>query len=86
VQRPSFVLIIFIDTTICSSRLIQNIRLADDPSTMGVLGKEWDLNIEEQEVEFRDDLRAASGIGKRRRKVRCCHCLFLGQSILPILL
>ncbi|KAH9997918.1 TPR-like protein [Russula vinacea] len=50
------------------NRLVQNIRLADDSSTVGVLGKEWDLNIGEQEVEFRDDLRAASGIGKRRRK------------------
>lgn len=68
-----------------SSRLVQNIRLADDLSNVGVLGKEWDLNIEEQEVEFRDDLRAASGIGKRRRKVWYCHCLFSGQSILPIL-
>ena len=54
---------------IVSSRLVRNIRLADDTSTVGVLGKEWDLNIGEQEVEFRDDLRAASGIGKRRRKV-----------------
>ncbi|KAI9512391.1 TPR-like protein [Russula earlei] len=50
------------------NRLIQNIRLADETSTVGVLGKEWDLNIEEQEMVFRDDLRAASGIGKRRRK------------------
>ena len=56
---------------IVSSRLVRNIRLADDSSTVGVLGKEWDLNIGEQEVEFRDDLRAASGIGKRRRKVWC---------------
>lgn len=55
------------------SRLVQNIRLADDSSAVGVLGKEWDLSIEEQEVEFRDDLRAASGIGKRRQKVRLCH-------------
>lgn len=50
------------------NRLVRNIRLADDSSSVGVLGKEWDLNIGEQEVEFRDDLRAASGIGKRRRK------------------
>ncbi|KAI0269808.1 TPR-like protein [Gloeopeniophorella convolvens] len=52
------------------SRLVQNIRLADDSSSVGVLGKEWDLNIEEQETEFLDDLRAASGIGKRRHKHR----------------
>ena len=59
------------NVTTVSSRLVRNIRLADDSSTVGVLGKEWDLNIGEQEVEFRDDLRAASGIGKRRRKVWC---------------
>jgi hypothetical protein len=63
---------------VVSSRLVQNIRLADDSSTVGVLGKEWDLDIGEQEVEFRDDLRAASGIGKRRRKVWCYHRLFAG--------
>ncbi|SRR6266403_1301832 len=61
-----------INMIIVSSRLVQNIRLADS-STFGVLGKEWDLNIGEQEVEFRDDLRAASGIGKRRRKVWYCR-------------
>ena len=61
----------YLNVTTVSSRLIRNIRLADDSSTVGVLGKEWDLNIREQEVEFRDDLRAASGIGKRRRKVWC---------------
>jgi general transcription factor 3C polypeptide 3 (transcription factor C subunit 4) len=60
-------------TSSLSSRLVQNIRLADDSSTVGVLGREWDLNIGEQEVEFRDDLRAASGIGKRRRKVWFYH-------------
>ena len=49
-----------------SSRLVQNIRLAEDSSAAGVLSKDWDLDIEEQ---FRDDLRAASGIGKRRKKV-----------------
>lgn len=63
----------YFNMIIVSSRLVQNIRLADDSSTVGVLGKEWDLNIGEQEVEFRDDLRAASGIGKRRRKVWCYH-------------
>ncbi|KAH9065441.1 TPR-like protein [Lactarius vividus] len=47
------------------NRLVQNIRLAEDSSAVGVLSKDWDLDIEEQ---FRDDLRAASGIGKRRKK------------------
>jgi len=34
-----------------------------------MLSRDWDINIAEKEAEFRDDLRAASGIGKRRRKV-----------------
>jgi hypothetical protein len=71
VQCPSFTHHRFFYAIIVSSRLVRNIRLADDSSTVGVLGKEWDLNIGEQEIEFRDDLRAASGIGKRRRKVWC---------------
>jgi general transcription factor 3C polypeptide 3 (transcription factor C subunit 4) len=48
---------------------VENIRLVDGPSHTGVLGKEWDFNIEEKEAEFRDDLRAASGIGRKRKKV-----------------
>ncbi|KAI0049823.1 TPR-like protein [Auriscalpium vulgare] len=48
------------------NRLVQDIRLADDASTTGVLGKEWDLNIDDQENAFRDDLRLASGIGRKR--------------------
>jgi hypothetical protein len=69
---------LFLTRLFCSSRLVQNIRLADESSNVGVLGKEWDLNIEEQEVEFRDDLRAASGIGKRRIKVS--YCLVYSQD------
>ncbi|EGN99637.1 hypothetical protein SERLA73DRAFT_159861 [Serpula lacrymans var. lacrymans S7.3] len=33
-----------------------------------MLSKDWDFNIEEHDVEFKDDLRAASGIGKRKKK------------------
>jgi general transcription factor 3C polypeptide 3 (transcription factor C subunit 4) len=69
---------------IVSSRLVQNIRLADEASAIGVLGKEWDLNIEEQEVEFRNDLRAASGIGKSRQKVRLCHQQTLRLELIPV--
>lgn len=29
----------------------------------------WDINLEEENAEFRDDLRAATGIGKRKKKV-----------------
>ena len=51
-----------------ASRLVENIRLADSSSHAGVLSKEWDFNIAEKEAEFRDDLRAASGIGRKRNK------------------
>ncbi|KAJ7263136.1 hypothetical protein B0H12DRAFT_1103519 [Mycena haematopus] len=44
-------------------RLVQNIQL---DSTAGTLAKEWDFTIYDQ-AEYRDDLRAASGIGQKRR-------------------
>ncbi|KAJ3569113.1 hypothetical protein NP233_g5266 [Leucocoprinus birnbaumii] len=49
-------------------RLIQTIRQNEGSSGSGMLSRDWDINIAEREAEFRDDLRAASGIGKRRRK------------------
>lgn len=52
-----------------NSRLIVNIRDSDGASGSGMMTKDWDFNIEEKDAEFRDDLRAASGIGRRRRKV-----------------
>lgn len=51
-------------------RLIQNIREAGDGSSSGMLNKMWDISLEEREAEFRDDLRAASGVGKLKKKVR----------------
>jgi general transcription factor 3C polypeptide 3 (transcription factor C subunit 4) len=51
------------------SRLIQNIRSRDDPSANTGMTKDWDFNIEEKDAEFRDDLREASGVGRRRKKV-----------------
>ncbi|KAF9032358.1 hypothetical protein BJ165DRAFT_1535052 [Panaeolus papilionaceus] len=61
-------------------RLVKNIRQRDtfnssastsgagsNPLT-GILTKEWDLTIEEQEAQFKDDLREASGVGRKRRK------------------
>lgn len=27
----------------------------------------WDINLEEKEAEFRDDLRDASGVGRSRK-------------------
>jgi general transcription factor 3C polypeptide 3 (transcription factor C subunit 4) len=51
------------------SRLVQNIRGADGSSgAMGMLSQMWDFNLEEREAEFKDDLRAASGIGRRKGK------------------
>ncbi|GBE87309.1 TPR-like protein [Sparassis crispa] len=49
-------------------RLVQNIRKAGDGSSSGMLGKDWDLNIEEKEAEFLSDLRAASGVGRTKKK------------------
>ena len=51
-------------------RLIQNIREAGDGSSAGMLSRMWDMNLEEREAEFRDDLRAASGVGKTKKRVR----------------
>ena len=53
-------------------RLIQNIREGADGSSSGMLNQMWNINLEDREAEFRDDLRLASGIGaaKAKRKVR----------------
>ncbi|KAF7325830.1 hypothetical protein MKEN_00433700 [Mycena kentingensis (nom. inval.)] len=50
-------------------RLVDTIKLHQGPSS-GLLAKDWDFNIQDQDAQFRDDLRAASGIGKRRNKQR----------------
>ncbi|KAG6888878.1 hypothetical protein C0995_005133 [Termitomyces sp. Mi166 len=49
-------------------RLVKNIRSREDSSASAGLTKDWDFNIEEKDAEFRDDLREASGIGRRRKK------------------
>lgn len=53
------------------SRLVKKIRLRDGSTSnnTGLLTRDWDIDIEEREAEFKDDLRAASGIGRRKRKV-----------------
>lgn len=52
-----------------TSRLVREIREGDS-SGPGALSKVWDFDMEDREAEFKDDLREASGIGKRRsRKV-----------------
>lgn len=53
-------------------RLIKNIRGADDGESAGMLSRMWDINLEEREAEFRDDLRIASGVGRTKKKVRFC--------------
>jgi len=50
--------------------------LQDGPtSSANLLAKEWDFNIEEKEAEFKDDLREASGIGRKRNKVSASRLL-----------
>ncbi|TFK50646.1 TPR-like protein [Heliocybe sulcata] len=50
-------------------RLVESLRQADvGTDTTGVLSKVWDFNAEEQDAEFKNDLRAASGIGRLKRK------------------
>ncbi|KAJ3897112.1 hypothetical protein F5879DRAFT_996592 [Lentinula edodes] len=45
------------------NRLVQDIRQRNDPS----LAKDWDIKIQDEEQAFKDDLREASGVGKRRK-------------------
>ncbi|KZV61169.1 TPR-like protein [Peniophora sp. CONT] len=52
-------------------RLVQSIRIGDSDGSSSLLTKDWDLHAEEQDAQFHDDLRAASGIGKvKGRKKR----------------
>ena len=51
------------------SRLIGEIREQGDSSSGSMLSRIWDVPLPENEEEqFRDDLRAASGIGKHKGK------------------
>ena len=45
-----------------------------------MMTRDWDFNIEERDAEFRDDLRAATGIGRKRRKVRQHPILSYNES------
>ncbi|KDR78033.1 hypothetical protein GALMADRAFT_245006 [Galerina marginata CBS 339.88] len=51
-------------------RLVKNIRLRDGSSSAStnLLTRDWDFDIEEREAEFKDDLREASGIGRKRKR------------------
>ncbi|KAJ7648353.1 TPR-like protein [Mycena polygramma] len=48
-------------------RLVKSIRLDEGSSGTGFLAKEWDFTICDSS-EYREDLRSASGIGRRRLK------------------
>ncbi|KAI6048063.1 hypothetical protein EDC04DRAFT_2556141 [Pisolithus marmoratus] len=48
-------------------RLVKDIRTSDDVSSAGVLQREWDFRAPDEDT-FRDDLREASGIGKRKKR------------------
>ena len=59
-----FLLTEILITNVCS-RLVKKIRLRDGSTSnsTGLLTKDWDLDILNKErAEFKDDLRAASGI------------------------
>lgn len=49
-------------------RLINTIRIADGTPGMGMLSRIWDLKLEEKSSDWRDDLREATGIGRRKIK------------------
>ncbi|KAG5642746.1 hypothetical protein DXG03_002261 [Asterophora parasitica] len=59
-------------------RLVQSIRSRDDPAAAAGLTKDWDFSIEDKDAEFRDDLREASGVGRRRKKGK-------GRQLGPVL-
>ncbi|KAJ7116658.1 hypothetical protein C8R44DRAFT_212104 [Mycena epipterygia] len=48
-------------------RLVRDIKLNEGSSSTGMLAKEWDFTIYDN-MDYREDLRAASGIGRRRRR------------------
>ena len=43
---------------------MSDIRSGDASST--TLSKIWDFDMKDRDAEFKDDLRAASGVGKKR--------------------
>ena len=50
---------------------MKNIRLQDGSTSTGssLLARDWDLDVGDRDAEFKDDLRVASGIGLKHRKV-----------------
>ena len=53
------------------SRLIDSIRKSNGQQGSGVLSQAWDLSVNDDEDDWRDELRGASGIGRRKKKDVC---------------
>ena len=49
------------------SRLIDSIRKSDGQQGTGVLSQAWDLSVSDED-DWRDELREASGVGRRKKK------------------
>jgi hypothetical protein len=49
------------------SRLIDSIRNSDSQQGSGVLSQAWDLSVNDED-DWRDELREASGVGRRKKK------------------
>ena len=50
-----------------------NIHETDEMASIGVKSKSWDIPIEDDHrTAFHDDLRAASGVGRRRIRSKVC--------------
>lgn len=52
------------------SRLIDSIRKTDGQQGAGVLSQAWDLSVNDED-DWRDELREASGVGRRKKKRVC---------------
>lgn len=64
---PSAVTVVVLSNSL--SRLVGEIREKGDLSSGTMLSRIWDVSLPENEEEqFRNDLRAASGIGKSKGK------------------
>ena len=64
---------------------MKKIRLRDgSTSSSGLLTRDWDFDIEEKEAEFKDDLRAASGIGHRKKRVSIFSFITSVHCYLPV--
>ena len=63
------------------SRLIDSIRKSGGQQGSGLLSQAWDLSVNDDEDDWRDELRGASGIGRRKKK-GVCASKFLRRVLL----